>query len=458
MVLAERRGSSAVVGDAALLRLQEKLQGELILSDHPEYEDARKVHNCRDERYPAVIVRVADAQDVVESIAFARAHNLPIAVRSGGHDVGGRSTVDNGMIIDLSLRKGVQVDVERRVARAGAGLRAGEYISQLEPYGLVSPVGDAFTTGLTGLTLGGGYGWLSGKHGLAIDNLLAVELVTADGRILRVSDDEHPELFWAVRGGSGNFGVVTTLEFKLHPLAQVLGGMVVFPFERAQEVLRFYRDLTATAPDELTTYAAMATMPDGNPIVALMLMYSGDDLAEGERVIAPIRELGPVMDMVGPMSYVQMVRMTDPFIAPGAARDERWNTMDALSDETIDELIELARPSRSLGNAMILKQLNGQATRVASDATAFPHRNAPYSIVAIGQWFDRTLDEAQAAWAGSVIEATRRDMVGYYVNGTETGSNAEIYAGNYARLAKVKRAYDPDNIFRLNNNIEPAAE
>lgn len=458
MVLARRRSSNAVIGDAALARFAEKLQGELILSDHPDYEDARHVHNHREDRYPAAIVRVADAQDVTATIKFARAHDLPIAVRSGGHDVGGRSTVDNGIVIDLSLRKGVQVDVERRVARAGAGLRAGEYIQQLEPYGLVSPVGDAFTTGLTGLTLGGGYGWLSGKHGLAIDNLLAVELVTASGEILRVSETEHPDLFWAVRGGSGNFGVVTTLEFKLHPLGQVFGGMLVFPFARAHEVLHAYRDLTESAPDELTTYAVMATMPDGMPIVALMLMYSGDDLAEGERVIAPLRALGPVMDGLGPMSYEQVIRLTDGFIPPAAARDERWNTMDGLSDGTIDELIALGEPARSLGSTIIIKQLNGQARRVAVDATAFPHRNAPYCVLAVAQWYDRSLDDAYAAWAGAVIDATRRDMVGYYVNGTDTGSSAQIYAGNYARLAQVKRAYDPDNVFRLNNNIEPAAE
>jgi FAD/FMN-containing dehydrogenase len=458
MVLAERRGSSAVVGDAALLRFHRRLQGELILSDHPDYEDARKVHNHRDDRYPAVIVRVADAQDVVESIAFARAHNLPIAVRSGGHDVGGRSTVDDGMIIDLSLRKGVQVDVERRVSRAGAGLRAGEYIGKLEPYGLVSPVGDATTTGLAGLTLGGGYGWLSGKLGLAIDNLLAVELVTADGRILRVSEQEHPELFWAVRGGSGNFGVVTTLEFRLNPLRQVLGGLAVFPFARSREVLDMYRNLTASAPDELTAYAVLATMPDGMPISAIMLAYSGEDMAAGERVIAPVRQLGPVMDTISPISYVQMVSLTDGLIAPNAARDERWNTLHRLSDATVDDLIALADPAQSLGNALIIKQLNGKATRVSPDATAFPHRNAPYSVVAVAQWYDRSQDDAQAAWAASVIEATRRDMAGFYVNGTDTGSLEEIYAGNYARLARVKRAYDPDNIFRLNNNIEPAAD
>jgi FAD/FMN-containing dehydrogenase len=456
MVLAERRGSSAIVGDAALARFRETLQGELILSNHPDYETARRVLNYREDRYPAAIVRVADARDTVEAIRFARAHDLPIAVRSGGHDVGGRSTLDDGMIIDLSLRKGVQVNPERRVARVGAGLRAGEYIRALEPFGLVSPVGDASTTGLAGLTLGGGYGWLSGKHGLAIDNLHAVEVVTADGRILRASDEEHVDLFWAIRGGSGNFGVVTTMEFNLHRLGQVLGGMAIFPFERATEVMRMYRELTASAPDELTTYAAMATMPDGMSIAAILLCYSGDDLVEGERVIAPVRKLGPVADMIAPMPYAQMITLADNFVAHGAARDERWNTLYDLSDATIDELIDLADPSRSLGNALVIKELNGQALRVAPEATAFPHRNAPYSVVAAAQWFDRSQDAAHAAWAESVIEATRRDMSGFYVNGTESASVHEIYAGNYPRLRRTKAAYDPDNIFNRNNNITPA--
>ena len=325
MVISERRSSTVggAFGDAVeidrfeLQALARELRGNVITPDDPRYDSERKVFNAAVERFPGAIVQVADAEDVSRTITFARERNLPISVRGGGHHTAGYSVIDDGIVIDLQLLKSVRVDLDRRVAVAGAGLRAGEYVAAVERYGMVSPVGDAVHTGLSGLTLGGGYGWLTGKLGMVVDNLLAAQIVTADGEILRASADEHPDLFWALRGGSGNFGVVTQFEFKLTPQGNVLGGMLVYPYAMADAILRLYRDFTASAPDEITTYAALAAMPDGTPIVAIMLCYSGADLDEGERVIAPLRAAGPVADMVRPMSYEEMAHLTDPFAGRG---------------------------------------------------------------------------------------------------------------------------------------------
>jgi hypothetical protein len=359
------------------------------------------------------------------------------------------------MVIDLALRKLVVVDAERHVARVGAGIRAGEYVPQTEPFGLVSPVGDATHTGLAGLTLGGGYGWLTGKRGLVIDNLLSVQIVTADGRILRASADEHADLFWALRGGSGNFGVVTTFEYALEPQAPVLGGMLVFPFPMARDLLRFHRDFVAQAPDELTTYFFLATMPDSAPVAGFMLCYSGDDLAEGERVIAPLRALGPVADMVQTMPYSALAHLTDPLAPLGMQRDERWINQPTLDDATIDALVELADPRQSLGSALLVKQLNGAATRVDPAATAFPHRYPHFSIVPLAAWTPADDGEPRRAWVQRVEDAVRPHATGVYVNGAEHESVTTVYGANYARLVAVKNAYDPENLFSHNFNIAP---
>jgi len=457
MVISERRRSNEVVGDLMLRALRNRIRGNVILSDDPQYEAEREVFNAGVTKRPAVIVQVADAKDVATALAFARMHDMPVAVRGGGHSTPGYGLVDDGLVIDLSLRKDVEVDVERQVARVGTGLRAGEYVAATEKYGLVSPVGDASHTGLAGLTLGGGYGWLSGKSGLVIDNLLAVEIVTADGQILRASEDENADLFWALRGGSGNFGVATTFEFKLQPLTQVLGGLLVFPYARASEVLRAYRDLTATAPDELTSYAVLATMPDGMSIAAIMLCYSGD-IAEGEQVIAPLRAMGPVADMVQPMPYSGMTALTEDMAPMGFAREDVWMNVRGLSDETLDTLIELAAPERSHGSAIIIKQLNGAASRVSPSATAFPHRNLPYSVLPLAMWPKDIDGSPLIAWVDEVEEAMAPITGGVYVNGAHSHPSSMVYGANYERLARIKSIYDPENLFRSNENIVPAAE
>jgi FAD/FMN-containing dehydrogenase len=454
MVLSERSGAVRL-SDGLIGELRANFNGELVLPDSPEYDRERQVFNAAIDRYPAVIAQITGAHDAAAAISFARRYDLPLAVRSGGHSTPGFGVVDGGVVIDTQLMKSVEVDPVRRVARAGAGLRAGEYIVKTEQLGLVSPIGDALHTGLAGMTLGGGYGYLSGKYGLAIDNLLAVEVVTADGRILRASEESYPDLFWALRGGSGNFGVVTSLEFRLHPLTQLLGGMMIYPFPVARDVLRAYRSVTASAPDELTTYAVLATPPGQDPIIGIIVCYAGD-IEAGERAIAPFRALGPVADMVGPRSYSSMGEIVAPFAPEGMQRDDRWLNLAALSDETIDTLIALAEPSRSLGGAIILKQLNGAAARVSSTATAFPHRNLPYSVLATTQWPDPAMAAPMLGWVHDVIDTLSPVTRGVYVNGAEDESMDSIYGVNYSRLVQVKNRYDPSNVFNSTINIRPS--
>jgi FAD/FMN-containing dehydrogenase len=452
MVISERR--RAALSDMQIRTLAEQLRGNVIRPGAEGYDNARTILNAAFDRYPALVVQVKDAEDVSEVIRFARKNGIEVSVKSGGHGVAGHAVIDDGILIDLSLLKSVEVDEHVRVARAGAGLRAGEYARATEAHGLVSPIGDASTTGLGGLVLGGGYGFLSGKHGLAIDNLLAAEIVTADGEIRRASKTENPDLFWAIRGGGGNFGVVTAYEFQLHPLTQVLGGMLIYPFERAPEILRLYREVVESAPDELTVYLGMATMPDGMSIVALMPVYSGE-IAEGERLIAPFRAAGPVADMVRPMPYSVASSAADPFAPPGFKRHERWDTLRALPDDVIDGLIDRATPGNSLGNVIVIKRLNGAASRVDPSATAFPHRKAPYAVLILSDWLDVADEEANLEWERSTLAVVASQRAGTYVNASMDNPLDEVFGPNYARLAEIKAKYDPDNMFHGNVNIKP---
>ena len=333
--------------------------GKVILPTNDGYDEVRRVFNGMIDRRPALIARCVNTHDVVRSVRFARDHDMLVSVRGGGHSVAGHGVCDGGLMIDLSLMKGVEVDAKNRVAKAGPGVRLGEFIVETEKYGLVSPTGTVSDTGLAGLTLGGGYGYLSGKYGLALDNLLSAEVVTADGRVLMASADEHPDLYWALRGGSGNFGVVTSFELKLHPVTQVLGGMLIHPFERAGEVLRFYREVAASAPDELTTYAALATTPDGHQAVAIMPCYCGP-IEEGERMLAPIRAFGPpIADLIRPMRYSEMNTLVDAANPPGMQNYWKGNLLRELSDGIIDALVEHAARVPSPRSVILIDQLHG---------------------------------------------------------------------------------------------------
>ena len=433
--------------------------GEVVLPGGDGYDEARKVFNGMIDRRPALVARCADTQDVVRAVRFAREHDMLVSVRGGGHSVAGYAVCDGGLMIDLSLMKGVEIDAENRVAKARPGLRLGEFIVETEKYGLVSPTGTVSDTGLAGLTLGGGYGYLSGKYGMALDNLLSAEVVTAGGRVLRASAEEHPDLFWALRGGSGNFGVVTSFELKLHPLTQVLGGMVIHPFERAKDVLRFYSEVAASAPDELTTYAALVTAPDGQKAVAIMPCYCSP-IEEGERILAPMRAFGPpIADLIRPMKYSEMNTLVDAANPPGLQNYWKWNGLRELSDAAIDAIVEHAARVPSPRTVILIDQLHGAASRVAPHETAFAHRNAPHSLVILSMWDDPADAETNIAWTRGLAAATAPFSTGgVYVNGADPGTRASAaYGANYDRLVHIKTAYDPTNFFCHNQNIRPKA-
>jgi FAD/FMN-containing dehydrogenase len=432
--------------------------GEVVLPGDDGYDEVRKVFNGMIDRCPALIARCMDTQDVVRSVRFAREHDLLVSVRGGGHSVAGHGVCDGGLMIDLSLMKGVEVDAENQVAKAGPGLRLGEFIVETEKYGLVSPTGTVSDTGLAGLTLGGGYGYLSGKYGLALDNLLSAEVVTADGRVLRASADEYPDLYWALRGGSGNFGVVTSFELKLHPVAQVLGGMVIHPFERAGEVLRFYRKIAASAPDELTTYAALVTTPDGQQAVAIMPCYCGP-IEEGERIVTPIRVFGPpIADLIRPKKYSEMNTLIDEANPPGMQNYWKWNGLRELSDGAIDTIVEHAARMPSPRTVILIDQLHGAASRVSPAEAAFAHRDSPHSLVILSMWEDPADAEANIAWTRGLAAATEPFATGgVSVNGAYEQQPFAAYGANYDRLVEIKAAYDPTNFFRHNQNIRPKA-
>lgn len=459
MIMSEQQRSVApTLGEATIQDLRNSLRGEIILPNDERYDDARKIFNAMIDRRPTVIVCVASTSDIVTAVQFARSHNLPLAVRSGGHGVAGHSVCDGGLVIDLGLMKGIDVDPVKQVVRAQAGLRLGEFITGIERFGFVSPTGTVSDTGLGGLTLGGGYGWLSGKYGMAVDNVLGAEIVTADGRVLRTSIDEHPDLLWAIRGGSGNFGVVSSFDLKLYPVTEVLGGMVLHPFNRAGEVLRFYRDFAASAPEDLTVYAALVTTPDGFQAVAIALCYCGD-LVEGERVIAPVRKFGPpIMDMIQPMSYSEMNTLLDKGNPSGLLNYWKHHPLRTLDDEVIDTIIEHAARVPSPRSVILIEQLHGAATRTNPTATAFCHRNAPHTLVAISMWDDPADSEKNISWTRELAMATEQYATGgTYVNAVNGGEERAraAYGVNYDRLVEIKTKYDPTNFFSMNSNIRP---
>jgi hypothetical protein len=442
----------------ALSTFQASLRGELICPNESGYESARRVWNGMIDKYPALIVRCVDVVDVVTAVQFGRLHHLSVAVRGGGHSVSGSSVCDGGMVIDLSCMKGVCIDPAKKTAWAQAGLTLGEFVQATQAYGLATTTGTVGGTGLSGLTLGGGLGWFMGKYGLTIDNLLAVDLVTADGRVERASADEHPDLFWAVRGGGGNFGVVTAFEFQLHPVGPVLSGKVVYPMKCAREVLRFYREYTSTAPDELTAYACLATTPDGLPAVAISLCYCGP-LKEGERAVSPVRRFAaPLVDLIRPRSYLKLIERADLGAPAGRCYYEKASTLSALSDEAIEAMVEYGTAFTSPWSQILIQHVHGKASRVGPSETAFALRGESSVICILAGWDDGEADRHRA-WTERCWQALEPfESLGVYVNflGHEgEGRVRAAYGGNYERLVALKNTYDPTNFFSLNQNIRP---
>ena len=447
--------------DATLGRFTSTVRGDVLRPDSPGYDEARRVWNAMIDRRPAVIVRCRDADEVGAAVRFAREAGLPVAVRGGGHSAAGLAVCDDGVVIDLSAMRAVQVDAASRTAVAEGGARWGEFDQATQAHGLATTGGAVSTTGVGGLTLGGGLGWLMRSYGMACDNLIGAEVVTADGERIVASEEENADLLWGLRGGGGNFGVVTKFRFRLHPVSTLLGGMLLFPVERAREVLRFYRDFATDQPDALATFAAMMTTPDGVRVTAILPCYNGP-IAEGEALIQPLRDLGPIADMVGPMPYVALQTMLDPAMPPGLSVYWRSDFLRALSDDAIDTAVEHFERVTSPLSVLLIEQFGGAVSRVGLEESAFPHREAMYNLVIVGRWPDPTLADATTQWVRDLSDAMRPHARGVYVNYLGPGEGEDRVRAaygdeTYARLARVKAKYDPTNFFRLNQNIRPGA-
>jgi FAD/FMN-containing dehydrogenase len=445
---------------AKVRRLEASLRGSVLQPGTVAYETARRVHNAMIDRRPSLIVRCAGASDVVNAVNFARESELLVAVRSGGHNVAGTAVCDGGIVIDLSQLKGIRVDPAARTVRADAGVRWGELDHEAQAFGLATTGGAVSTTGIAGLTLGGGLGVLMRKHGLACDNLLSVDVVTAEGAFLTASAVENADLFWALRGGGGNFGVATAFEYRLHPVGTVLGGLVLYPFDRARDMFAFYREFTATAPDELTAYAALITSPDGVKLSAIFVCYTGS-LAAGEALLRPVREFGPPMaDLICPMPYVDLQKTFDPTAPPGLLNYWKSSFLQELSAEVTDEMVAAFAMSPSPMTSVVVEHLGGAVSRVGESETAFSHRTRPYSATAASLWRDVTQSEANITWTRRLWDAIRpgtSDAVyANYLSHNEGELRVRAaYGSNYERLVAVKTRYDPTNVFRVNHNIKP---
>jgi hypothetical protein len=454
-------GDERALGSSDLEPLRANLRGPLLLAGDAGYNEARAIFNAMTDHRPALIVRPAGAADVIAAVRFARDRDLRLSVRGGGHNVSGRAVCDGGLMIDSSALKSIRVDLDGRTVRAEPGVLGAELDGETQAFGLATPVGTVSTTGIAGLTLGGGQSWLASKHGMAIDNLLSVDIVTADGTLRTASASQNEDLFWAVRGAGHNFGVVTSFEYRLHPVGPVLGGMVLHPITHGAEVLRFYRKFTAAQPDDLQTWAGILTLPDGNVVVALIPCYVGS-LDEGERLVAPLRRFGsPVADTIGPLSYVAMQQMFDPAFPPGRLNYWKSGLANRITDETIEAAVEYALKVPSTHTALLFAELHGSYSRVGKTETAYFHRDLQYDLIILSGWTDPADTQRNIDWTRELFAAWEPHLArAAYVNdlGDEGEDRAHsAYGGNYARLADLKAKYDPTNLFRLNQNIKPAA-
>jgi FAD/FMN-containing dehydrogenase len=457
-------GAESTLSEAVVEKFRATLRGRLLVAEDDGYEAARKVWNGMIDRRPALIARCADAADVVRCVDFARAKTLLVAVRGGGHNVAGNAVCDGGLVIDLSGMKTVHVDPAGRTARADAGVTWGEFDKQTQAFGLATTGGQVSTTGIAGLTLGGGWGWLARKYGLASDNLLSVDMVTADGKLRTASATENADLFWGVRGGGGNFGVIASFEYRLHPVGPVVGGFVFYPFAMAKEVLQRYRELTQAAPDELAVDAALLTLPDGTKVAGIAACYCGP-VAEGERILGPLKTFGtPVVDQLGPTSYTTVQTMLDASYPSGIQHYWKSSFLHDINDKAMDTMIaHCARPAAPMCHGLLEYQLGGAVGRVDRDATAFAARDAQHAFLSLGVCAEPAEAKRCAQWAREFWQAMQSFSTGgVYVNylGPEIDEGAERLraaygAEKYQRLLALKEKYDPTNLFRLNQNIRP---
>lgn len=445
------------------------IRGTVALPGGPGYDEARTLWNVMHDRRPALVVRCASAADVMEAVRFAREHRLLVAVRGGGHNIGGNAVADGGLLIDLSTMRGVRVDPIARTAVVEAGCTLADVDHDTQAFGLAVPLGINSTTGIAGLTLGGGFGWLSRSLGLTIDHLISADVVTAEGDLVHASHSTNPDLFWAIRGGGGNFGVVTAFEFRLDRVGpMILSGLVVHPIADAKHVLRFYRDFTENADDNTACWFVMRKAPPlpflapeyhGKEILALAMAYAGD-IAAGERALQPIRSFGhPIADVVAPHPLTAWQKILDPLLAPGMRNYWKSHDFAHLSDGLIDVLLDHARRLPDPQTEIAFAQLGGAIARVAPGATPYGHRDAQYTMNVHGRWADAAKDAACIAWARSLFQAAAPFATGgVYVNFLTADEGERVrqaYGANYDRLLELKQRFDPTNLFRVNNNIRP---
>ena len=447
--------------------LKGKIRGQISLPGDPGYERARTVWNAMIDRHPAGIVHCASADDVVHAIKFAREQGLQLSVRGAGHNIAGNAVCEGGWMIDLSGMNTVRIDTDTKRACVGPGATLADFDAAAQKHGLATPVGINSTTGISGLTLGGGFGWLTRKYGMTVDNLVSADLVTAAGDKLPLSEAENRDLFWAIRGGGGNFGVVTQYEFQLHSVGpQVLAGLIVFPIAQAKQVLEKYRDFVASAPEELNVWVVLRQAPPlpflpadvhGKGVIVLPMFYVGDS-REGEKLIAPLRQFGDAYgEHIGEMPYVEWQKAFDPLLTPGARNYWKSHNFAELKDEAIDTVVKFAATLPSPQCEIFIGLIAGAANRVPGDATAYGSRDAKFVMNVHARWDEAPQDNACIGWAREFFQASKPyASAGAYVNfmtADETDRVAAAYGANYSRLASVKKRYDPENVFRMNQNI-----
>jgi FAD/FMN-containing dehydrogenase len=465
-------GSDQTIDAGAVRDLAERLVGEILTPEDAAYDEARAVWNGMIDRHPGLIARCASADDVLEAVRFARDRGHEVAVRGAGHHIAGNSVCEGGFLIDLSPMKTVQVDPKARTARVTAGATLADMDGATQTHGLATPLGINSTTGIAGLTLGGGFGWLSRMHGLTVDNLAAAEVITAGGERLRASEDENPDLFWALRGGSGNFGVVTSFEYRLHDVGpEVLSGLIVHPFDDAREVLERYREFADDAPDRVNPWFVLRKAPPlpflpeevhGRMILILPVFVAGD-MESGKPLVEPLRAIGkPIADVVGPHPYTGWQQAFDPLLTPGARNYWKSHNFSALEDGALDAIVDYAGRLPSDQTEIFVARMGGAMNRRPDHATAYPHRDVEYLMNVHTRWEDPGEDDDCVGWAREFFDTMARHATGgVYVNfmpADETDRVKAAYGPNYDRLARLKKRYDPDNFFHLNQNIAPSAK
>jgi FAD/FMN-containing dehydrogenase len=462
---------TAVIEESVVAGLQARMRGELIQPGDESYDEARKIWNGMIDKKPALIARCASVADVVASVNFARENGILLAVRGGGHNVAGTAIADGGLVVDLSPMKGVRVDSERHTVRAEGGVTIGELDEETQKFGLATPMGVVSETGIAGLTLGGGLGWLRRKYGLSSDNLVSVDIVTADGRYLTASETENPDLFWGIRGGGGNFGVVTSFEYRLYPIGpEVMFCFVLYPGDRAKEVLRFCEEYVAQAPDEVSPLGVLGRVPQdeifpeewhGKPYAAILAMYSGS-VEEGEQILKPLRDLGdPIVDLSEPMPYVEVQKVLDEDYPEGGRYYWKSVNVNGLGDDEIEHLMVHAETAPSDHSTIDVWYQGGAMNQVGSEETAFGDRSAPYLIGVEGNWGEPHEDEANVAWVRECVADMQQfsdggmylNFPGFLEEGQEMMRDA--YGENYERLVALKNEYDPTNFFHMNQNVRP---